>query len=271
MKIGKTLCGVTGLVLALAAAPALQAQPGGGPMGRGFGAGGRFGGFRMSAPVTGAPYSATRTISQVQKLEDGATITHTTTVKEARDSNGRTYRETLREGGPHSFTEFSVFDPVNRVSIHWTSNTKQASLMHLPDAGEAQSRWARGPQGDAAMGPKAGAMHAHGNFQPANVESLGSKTISGVTTDGTRSTRIIPAGAQGNDQPLTISHESWVSSELKIEVMRTDSDPRNGTRTMEVTHIDRGEPAASLFQAPAGYTVQEHTRGQRNSSFDAAP
>jgi hypothetical protein len=103
------------------------------------------------------------------------------------------------------------------------------------------------------------------------VESLGSKTIGGVVADGTRSTRVIPAGAHGNDQPLTITHEAWVSSDLKIEVMRTDSDPRSGTTTMELTNIERSEPPASLFQAPAGYTVQEHTFGRHNASFNAAP
>ena len=114
-------------------------------------------------------------------------------------------------------------------------------------------------------------MHFHGDAQPANVESLGSKTISGVVADGTRTTRVIPAGAQGNDQPLTITHESWVSSDLKIEVMRTETDPRNGTTTVEVTNLNRAEPAASLFQAPAGYTVQEHTPGRHGPSFNPAP
>jgi hypothetical protein len=253
------------LALLLAAAPALHGQRGGGPMGRGFG-GGDFGESRM-APTTGAPYSATRTINHVQKLESGATITHTTIVKEARDSNGRLYRETTSEDASQKSVEYSVFDPVNRVSLHWTSNTKQASLMHLPDPGQFRSHWGNGPQ---AAEP-GGAAHFHGDLQKATVESLGSKTIGGVVADGTRSTRIIPAGAHGNDQPLTITHEAWVSSDLKIEVMRTDSDPRSGTTTMELTNIERSEPPASLFQAPAGYTVQEHTFGRHNASFNAAP
>ncbi len=265
MNIGKMLCGVTGLALVLAAAPALHAQRGpGGPMDRGFGGG--FGEFRMGSPVTGAPYSATRTITHVQKLDNGATITHTTVIKEARDSNGRFYRETVSENPAHNVTEYSVFDPVNRVSIHWNSASKQASLMHLPDPSQFQSHWANGPKADGAAGPR-----FHGNNRPAaTTESLGSKTIGGLVADGNRTTRVIAAGAQGNDVALTITHESWVSSDLKIEVMRTDSDPRNGTTTVELSNISRDEPAASLFQAPAGYTVQEHTPGTRGG-FKAAP
>jgi hypothetical protein len=162
-------------------------------------------------------------------------------------------------------TEYSVFDPVNRVSIHWNSNSKQASLMHLPDPSQFQSHWANGPKTEGAAGPR-----FHGNNHPATTESLGSKTINGLVADGNRSTRVIPAGAQGNDVPLTITHESWVSSDLKIEVARTDSDPRDGTTTVELSNISRDEPAASLFQAPAGYTVQEHTPGG-HGGFNPAP
>lgn len=264
MNIGRKTCGVASLALILAAAPAGNAQRGpGGPMDRGFGGG--FGEFRTGSPVTGVPYSATRTITHVQKLENGATVTHTMVSKEARDSSGRFYRETASERPEHNVTEYSIVDPVSRVSIHWNSAGKQADLMHLPDPSQFQSHWADGPKTEGGAGPR-----FHGNNHPATTESLGSKTINGLVADGSRSTRVIPAGEQGNDVPLTITHESWVSSDLKTEVMRTDSDPRNGTTTVELSNISREEPAASLFQAPAGYTVQEHTPGGHRG-FNAAP
>jgi hypothetical protein len=272
----KSFWGVAGVALALVAASALLAQGSGRSM-----TGGRFSDFRTGAPVTGAPYSATRTITHVQKLSDGTTITHTSVVKEARDSSGRLYRETQPETPGRNFTTYSVFDPVSRVSIHWTSETKQANLMHLPDPSQFQSsRWARGPQPENRLAPEDAAQAPHfndgaaprrDNRTPPQVESLGSKTIGGLVTDGTRSTRLIPAGAEGNDQPISITHEAWVSSDLKIEVMRTDSDPRFGTTTMELSNLSRAEPPAALFQAPAGYAVQEHTPGQRGPMPEAAP
>ena len=276
--IAKSFWGVAGLTLALVAAPALVAQGPGRSM-----TGGRFGEVRMDPPTTGAPYSATATITRVQKLSDGTTITHTSVIKEARDSSGRLFRESMPEnGGPGSagrtFTAYSVFDPVNRVSIRWTSNSKQASLMHLPDPGQfSGSHWGRGPGAEdgptaegSAQGPRFQSRF-HANLQPATTESLGSKTIDGLVADGTRTTRVIPAGAQGNDQPITITHESWVSSDLKIELLRTDSDPRFGTTTLELTNVSRAEPAASLFQAPPGLAVQEHTPGERGPVAEPLP
>jgi hypothetical protein len=249
---GSVVC--AGLLLVLAAGVVAAQGPG-----RGFGPGERFGDFRANQPVTGAPFSATRTVTEVQKLSDGTTITHTTVIKEARDSNGRTYTETLPESNSGQARSFvRVFDPVNRVSINWSSASKQASVLHLPDANDAR------PAGQGArpqfVGPQG---RPRPNAPQFTTESLGSKTIAGVVADGTRTTRVIPAGKMGNDQAITITHESWVSSDLKLELMRVDSDPRFGTTTTEVTGVSRAEPAASLFQAPAGYALQDRYPGQR--------
>jgi|HubBroStandDraft_6_1064221.scaffolds.fasta_scaffold30861_2 hypothetical protein len=265
MNMGKFLCAVAGLALVLAVSPAIYGQAG---SGRGFGPGGRFSEFHGTV-TTGAPYSATRTITRVQKLDNGTTITHTEVVKEARDSDGRTFNERQPEttgAGAGNRTFVRVFDPVNRVAISWSSNSKQATVVHLPDASPAgMSRLAQGSGG--AGGP----VHFRGGMQAENVENLGTKTINGVTAEGTRTTRVIPAGTQGNDQPLTVTHESWVSSDLKIAVMRVDADPRFGTTTVELTNISRDQPPAALFQAPAGYTVNERTPSAPNRAFDAEP
>ncbi|MGD0913289.1 MAG: hypothetical protein ABR928_15465 [Terracidiphilus sp.] len=261
------LCAVAGL--ALAVTPVLNAQRGFGPgFGGGFGRGEGFGGFHGQV-TTGAPFSATRTITRTHTLTDGTTISHTETIKEARDSQGRVFTETLPSPtgqGPHNRSFVHVFDPVNRTAISYSLDSKQANVLHLPDPsqsqGQSQGRF-HGP--GAADADEAGARFPGGRNLPApTVESLGSKTINGVVADGTRTTRVIPAGAQGNDKPITITHESWTSTDLKIVVMRVDSDPRSGTTTMQLTGISREEPAAALFQAPAGFTVNERTAGGPN-------
>ena len=86
-------------------------------------------------------------------------------------------------------------------------------------------------------------------------EDLGTQTISGLSTQGTRYTRIISAGQIGNDNPIVITDEVWYSPDLQIVVMNSHADPRFGTRTSMVTGIQRQEPAASLFAVPVGYTV----------------
>jgi hypothetical protein len=250
------LFAVAGLALAVAATPVLDAQRGFGP---GFGHGEGFGGFHGQV-TTGAPFTATRTITHTQTLTDGTTVTHTETIKEARDSQGRIFTERLPQPpaggeGPLGRSMVRIFDPVSHTATTYSPDSKQANVLHLPEAG--QFHGPRGPEGAMAGGP----MRGHGNMPAPTVESLGSKTINGVAAEGTRATRVIPAGAQGNDKPLTITRESWISSDLKVEVMRVDTDPRMGTTTMELTGISRDEPAAALFQAPAGYSVNERTEG----------
>lgn len=270
---GRSLYGAA-LASVLAVGAMLQAQNpsiavgGEHPVGAGFEGGGRFGSGFHGAPITGAPYSAVRTTTHVQALANGSTVTHTSQVQEARDSSGRTYVASLpgaTQGSGETHLFVRVFDPVNRESISWSLNSKQATVMHLPEA--SQMHGARGPQG----GEAAGAGRFHRNGEAPTVEQLGSKTINGVVSEGTRTTRVIPAGAQGNSEALTITHETWVSQDLKIEVERVDTDPRFGTTTMEVTNLSRAEPNAALFQAPAGYTVKETTMGQGRRGFTAAP
>jgi hypothetical protein len=214
-----------------------------------------WGGF--GSPVTGAPYTATRTITHVQVLANGTTISHVTTEKEARDSQGRTFRETNIERGENSIISYSVFDPVSRTEMNWTSKSKQVTLVHLPELN--QFRVAHEKTNQEGTGTGWPGVPRRGGISPS-AEQLGSKIIDGVTVEGTRTTFSIPAGKEGNNQPLTITHESWISSDLKLLVLRTDSDPRSGTTTNELSNIDRNEPDAKLFQAPEGYTVQERGR-----------
>ena len=88
-------------------------------------------------------------------------------------------------------------------------------------------------------------------------EPLGKQIIEGVEAEGTRSTITIPAGEIGNERPIEIVSESWYSPELQMVVMTRHSDPRSGDTTYRLTNINRGEPAKSLFEVPADYTVKE--------------
>jgi hypothetical protein len=288
MTISRFVFGLAALALGAAEmltaqAPNIAVEHGTGPgitagagpgMAEGFD-GGESHGFGMRALVTGAPYSAVRTTTRVETLANGSTITHTSQVKEARDSSGRTYLESLpstEEGGQaQSFVR--VIDPVNRVSISWSSNAKQATLVHLPEPG--QFAGARGMAAGANAGANERPARLRGNSDGVTTESLGSKTINVVVADGTRVTRVIPAGKMGNSEALTITHDTWVSQDLKLEVERVDTDPRFGTTTVEVTNLSREEPSPALFQAPAGFAVKELSAGARRGGgfggFEAAP
>lgn len=93
--------------------------------------------------------------------------------------------------------------------------------------------------------------------QDAKEESLGQKVIEGVMADGRRVTTVLPAGAIGNQQPITVLTEQWFSPDLEILIMTRHSDPRSGDTTYTVANIVRAEPQGALFDVPADYTMLE--------------
>ena len=213
------------------------------------------------------PYTANRKTTRVQKLANGTTITQESIAKEARDSSGRTYRESRTEvplgaeARAPGFSFVNVVDPVNRIAISWSSNSKEATEFHIPEPGQTRPV----PPATAAVQPGAvPAPTVRFDRPKPQVEDLGTRTIGGLEASGARTTRVIPAGQAGNDQPLTVIHETWMSPELMEVVLQIDDDPRTGVRTTELTDIERGNPDPGLFQVPAGYTVKERPPGQQD-------
>jgi len=217
--------------------------------------------------VKGAPFSAVAVSETTQTLADGNRIHRTTQTALFRDSQGRTRREaTLPAIGPLAFegNEYalkrsftSIHDPVSGVSYILEPEQKVARKLPAPVAGEINFR----KEGFIAKGMTAATSN------DLKTESLGTQTINGVTAEGTRYTRTIPAGQIGNEQPIIIVSERWYSSDLQIVVMSKRSDPRFGETTYQLANLQRSEPAASLFQVPADYTIQEEGPGRRGHLF----
>jgi hypothetical protein len=84
---------------------------------------------------------------------------------------------------------------------------------------------------------------------------MGKRTIEGVDAEGTQTVNTIKAGSIGNDRDIQVTGESWYSPELQMTVMSKHSDPRTGEESFRLININRNEPAAYLFQVPAGYTI----------------
>jgi hypothetical protein len=237
------------MFLAAALLPNARAQNPPPPNGR-FGRA-RFAGaepFLGGKVVTGAPYSAQAVTEHVQTLPDGNTIHTTTTANVYRDSQGRTRREQeigaigpwATQGTPRKM--ISISDPVS-------------GLIHMlnPDTQEAREMPFR-----ARAGARRGAETARQRPENPNIktESLGTQLMGGVTAQGTRITRTIPAGQVGNQAPLVITTERWYSPDLQTEVMRKEVNPQFGVTTFQLTNIVRAEPDASLFQVPPNYTIK---------------
>jgi hypothetical protein len=88
---------------------------------------------------------------------------------------------------------------------------------------------------------------------------IGSSTISGVETIGTREFTIIPANTLGNNRPVNVTKEFWYSPQLGINILTKRADPFSGTQSFLVDDLIVGEPNASLFEIPAGATILRET------------
>ena len=237
--------------------------------------------------VKGAPYSAQAVTETTQTLGDGNRIVNKSVAAVYRDSEGRTRREqSLRALGPFatagepSQTIF-INDPVAGVNYALESRSMVARKMSpmkfefkfenkTPDgfksaAGASKTSgpdrievYTGGPPPPPGAEGPGMVMEWHGDAEKSGkTESLGKQTIEGVEAEGTRNVITIAAGAIGNDRPIEIVFERWYSPELQTAVMTRHTDPRFGETSYRLTNISRDEPARSLFEVPAGYTVKE--------------
>jgi hypothetical protein len=212
------------------------------------------GGLHGGKVVKGAPFSAIATSTTTQTLADGNHITRTTQTNLYRDSQGRFRKEVTLQaigplaasGQPHSFIVIS--DPM--AGTAYVLEPDQKVARQLPSSGGMRVRTGGGPGGNVFYRTFNESAQA-----TAKTESLGPQTVEGVNTEWTRTTRMIPAGEIGNDNPITIVSQHWYSADLQMDVKSTHSDPRFGDTTYTLTNIQRTEPDASLFAVPSDYTV----------------
>ena len=170
---------------------------------------------------------------------------------------------------------FFKFDVGGKPGAGWETQTQRFEVKVAPGeaaAGTARSMILTAPPSGAQLPPpdmdhftmrtEAGAAVTYAfktkGPNPNEVkEDLGKQLIEGVEAEGTRTTLTIAAGEIGNERPIEIVSERWYSPELQLVVMTRHSDPRTGETTYKLTNINRVEPAKSLFEVPAGYTLKE--------------
>ncbi len=228
-----------------------------------------------SKVVKGAPYSAQIVTEHTQTLADGNNISQKQTGLMYRDSEGRTRREQALgpigpvPAGPNPPQLVFITDPVAGVSYVLDANKKTAQKVPLgPGIAQGATMIASGfgQAGGVVMGagPETEMrIQTHVRVagspagQPAAQESLGSKVIEGVQAEGTRTTMTIPAGQMGNERPIVTVTERWYSPQLQATVLSTTKDPLMGQSTYQLTNVSLSEPAPSLFEVPADYTLTE--------------
>jgi hypothetical protein len=195
-----------------------------------------------------APFAAEIVIEDTRRLFDGSTVTKQIKGAVYRDREGRTRREQPidniggftvvgEDGAPQKLVFINDFP--GKTHYFLDLNRKIARRNPLPDN--------RPPL--AEQEPK-----------DAKTESLGTKTIEGVTTEGTRTTFEIPVGQIGNDKPIAVVTEKWFSPELQVVVYSRHVDPIAGEHIFRLVNIKKGEPSADLFAVPNGFTIESQPR-----------
>ena len=230
------LLGLSAVAVALAQRPAWNFQGG-------------FHGLFQGKVVTNEPYSGVGVTTTKRTLSDGNTINESSCAMVYRDSFGRTRREETRHAAACSTTPQTIFisDPVAGVQyvINAQDKTYRQFTIKTPPAGAA---------------PPAGARPAN----PSQVETaLGTQAIAGtsLSAQGTQTVTTIPAGRFGNAQPITITSTRWFSADLQIVIQSSRTDPRSGATNYQLSNISTAEPAETLFQLPAGLTLQQGPHG----------
>lgn len=217
--------------------------------------------------VKGAPYTANAVTETTQTLGDGNRIVNKSTAFLARDSEGRTRRE-------ESFTKVGslqanvpkvvmINDPVAHLQYMYQP-TGEATVISTAEAkGDKLYRVKiDGPEMKDKVGPPPGKVFFHKTLGSGEMpedsgvstnvkhESLGTQVMEGLTVEGTRDTKTIPAGTIGNEKPIIITSETWTSPDLQTVVLSKRNDPRFGETVYQLTEVNRIEPDAALFQAP---------------------
>ena len=211
------------------------------------------------ALVVGQPYTLWETITATHIFSNGESKNIVREEHQMRDSTGRVRTEVGHpQDGSLVVDAVEIRDAVARTITILTPSNLSARVMHLPTPA-AHAPVEHSPQQTVEARSQAVAERANPVDQPVaphtTVEKLPSQTIAGVFTEGTRTTRLIPEGTEGNGREITVVTESWRSPELKIVLLMTQDDPRKDKCTEEVTELQRSEPDAALFQIPSDYSV----------------
>ena len=239
--------------------------------------------------VPNAPFSADAETEFTQVLGDGNRIERRYSSMVARDSQGRTRREEeialigpLAVDGPsprlvtildnvsgHSYTlderqRIAFRNPMAIAKLReghafaFSYHADQKGATTWVGQADGSATWTAAVKPSVVVGAGSGQRVMPGDAAASKVttESLGSRSIEGVTAEGTRTTSTIPAGAIGNVMPIEVVSERWYSRELQMAVLITRKDPRSGDSVYRLRNIVRTEPPPDLFVVPSDYEVR---------------
>lgn len=235
------------------------------------------------------PYSAEERTEQIRGGAGGVKKTAIiSTAHVYRDSKGRTRRDvtfTDPAGGGAKRTAITIsdvvagvrydLDPVARTAYRealapaptgrggGAEGERRAGERREGEGGRGEGGRGEGGRGEGGKGGGEGERRepGRGEREPRKDggegqrarkhEDLGIKPMLGLNAHGSRNTVTSQNGQ--------VIDERWVSVDLGVDLKSSHSDA-SGQTIRTLTEIKRAEPAAALFQVPAGYTVKQRAQ-----------
>ena len=219
--------------------------------------------------VSDAPYSATQ-ITERTEIHADRTQAAVPTEQQTmyRDSAGRTRIDGGSRDCPGPCV-VTIVDPLAGFRYQIIPYSKVVERFAIPVSrppvidppSDAPDMTVPGPIGvvtaHAIMDGAVRRIGMAGNHYKTTSEFLGTQMIDGIVATGGRVVTTLDAGAAGNDQEVAVSHEMWVSPQLRVLVLRKLLDPRYGNTIWRLKDISLAEPDPALFRPPVDYTIKD--------------
>ena len=199
------------------------------------------------APIPNAPFSANVSTQWTRQTSDGATVVVKNRRMVARDSQGHVFEERRRfvpadSNSPSLLFQTDYVDPARRTrTLCFPANEICDVYNFFTPPSEASLPVGPLPDGKRYL----------------SRENLGTDTIEGLETIGTRETISTSPGAVGNDREVVSTKEFWYSPRLGVNLVVKRFDPLQGTQVFTVSNISLAEPDARLFAVPAQFKVAD--------------
>lgn len=208
--------------------------------------------------LSGCPFSADVEIERSQTVVDGTHIQTSAKAHRYRDSQGGIRYQSY----PPANVEQDVPDPVNMMQIHDPVAGTGCMLLaqnaiahrHKPPGTAPRPEVVGQPQGAASS-----ASQPAQDVRPRAVfENLGTPGMEGTLATGTRTTRTIASGVEGNDRVLTVVRVIGRSQNMGVALLEKRSDPRTGDAETRRTNLEQSEPDAAQFKPRGDYASKDH-------------
>jgi hypothetical protein len=202
-------------------------------------------------PLLNAPFTAIVHTEWTRPMANGGSYTFVNQRMVARDSRGRIYEERwlLVPKGSEDQSRMNVIQIADPVA-HTLYNCFTLQTPHRCDL----DKFAEPPL--TSYKPPVMADGPLPNNTGTRIhQALGSRSIEGIETVGTRDTVNYNAGVMGSDQPFSIWREFWQEPHLGVNLYSEVVNPSVGKQVFTLSGVLLSEPDPGLFELPDGFAV----------------